>query len=664
MFGKKHRRMNVTRVEAIAELKKYDEAYANGKPLISDSKYDQLYEKYQAKWPKDPYFKQVGSSKESGKKYKLPIIMSSLKKKRPKDAEAWLAQMRKEHSDIEYMASPKIDGVSCLLEYVDGVFKDAYTRGNGVLGRKRTANAKYLPNVSAKLKNNKLHPVKGTVYIRGEVVMAEKVFKQKYKSSKYTAPRNTVFGMLNTDKIDKKTIAALKDMRFIAYRVDRKINNKQKNFDSKLNEINYIRYHGFDCISEWQIGDWFYSTNKKLPTAEQLITLLKSWEKTLPFAMDGVVLDILNGDLRQEYGIYTDLKPACAYAMKLDPEDQKSLQSDISHIEWNMSRRGINKPVAILKKILVFNGAKCTRASVYNAGQVKEWGLGSGARVKMIRSGDVIPRIVGIVKKVKPDVPVKCSCGSKFKWTETKTDIYCDNAKCIAWHGKYLEHFFAVLKVKNMRKGIIHSLVNAGINSIPKILSVNEKQLSKIPGFGDKKTRTIVVNMRAMVRKVPLIKLMHASGVFADETSGLGTTVLRDIVTGLKLSDQALIFGKMGMNDLKYKVLGVPNIKETRAELFIKGLEEFREFYRSIQNIISLEQTKSGPLTGQVFCFTGFRDAEMEKYIEANGGLISGMSRKVTALFSADSSSTKTIKAKNLGIRIITKADAWKMLKR
>ena len=150
----------------------------------------------------------------------------------------------------------------------------------------------------------------------------------------------------------------------------------------------------------------------------------------------------------------------------------------------NISSRRLFKPVYVLKIPLDFDGVKVSRISGHNAGMVRDLGAGVGATISVIRSGDVIPRVVGVVKKTTVKLPTVCPyCRTKLLWTKGKVDLYCGNRNCTGHEQQRLEHFFDVMEVDGLRGGVLAQLTAAGFDTVPKILALTPKQLIGVEGF-------------------------------------------------------------------------------------------------------------------------------------------------------------------------------------
>jgi len=653
----------------IALLEKLDRAYARGKPILSDAEYDKLRAATQKRYPKNDYFRKAGAkiATRTRQEVKLPLPMGSLDKKRPAEAIKWLTSLPK---DAELVITPKLDGLALLLEYRDGKFHRAFTRGeDGKTGFDVTENARHIQGVIPQfVRDLPSHPAKGRHYIIGEVIIQKDIFAKHYQGRSLEAggnpfknPRNFCIGMINRLKISDEHRKALRRMNFIGFNMVRR-HKEQWHYYDKIEAVIVLTTHGFTSIlnparhGKFNPLENHWYGNGKRPTVEVLNALLKSWREKYPILQDGIVIDISQHKYRKDRGL-GDPRPQYAYAVKPEVEDQISYVGVVDKIELNMSSRRLFKPVAILKKPLQFDGVDVQRVSLHNVQTVFSNQIGPGAKIKIIRSGDVIPRYISTVHHTKYRPPKHCpECATKLEMLSV--DLYCPNENCTGPQLENLVRFFTVLKVDGLAEGIVEAMLDAGLDSVAKILTATPKQLAKVRGFAERKTQKIIDGLRKSVRDVPLARLMKASNSFADETLGFGERRFEPIID--KIGRKAILTGKIEPEKLKMQLLGIPGIGERVAEQFVAGLPKFREFYREIMNVVTLAADKrGGKLAGKVFVFTDFRDAEMEKLIEAEGGKIgSSVTNATTVLYAGSLTTTKAQRATALGIKIIRQHDA------
>lgn len=691
----------LSEVAAIRSLQKCDVAYHKGKPLISDAIYDKLYAHAKAKFKHNAYFASVGASVPvKASKVKLPVLVGSLDKTRPADAQAFYKSVEaKSGKQQAWYTTPKLDGQSVLLKYVDGKFVQAITRGDGMVGRDITAAAKHIQGVISSYRKNKLYSKIKTLYVRGEVIMHNSIFKKYYSNEQlYKTPRNLVVGL--TNRIDVAGSAQdLKRCTFIAYHAYAVVNGTPIRPTSKHRELLYLSMMGFTTItnpSRYSEGHFKllksakngHKNLKRLlpvhkdsgglgnlivwstkPTEQELVETYRKMRNLVDIDIDGIVLDPLDITYWNKKK-YSEARPEHSCAIKLDVHDQDSAIGIIKRVDFEISKRGLLKPVVVLKSALNLGGVDVTNITANNARFVSSWGLKPGAKVKVIRSGDVIPRIVSVYNgKIWRKVDIKAqtnntdkpiafcpACKTKLVWNPNKTDLLCSNIKCEGREGKQRTSFFATLGVENVAGGTITQLVDAGFDTIEKLLTADKAKLAKIPGFGTSKAATAEKELRNALVDKPLSKIMHASNIFSNSQFSLGSTRLADILDAIeakKLDVSTSDVERIGKAIAVTKGLG-----NAGYNLFMSKLPQWRAFYAKIAKHHRVNKVSATGKNIRV-AFTGWRDSKLEQHIISRGGRVGGVTKDTTVLFAASMGSTKAKKAQSLGITIIPQSQAW-----
>ena len=661
--------------ELLTKLKKWDKAYARNEPLVSDAKYDRVKERFAAKHANHSYLKQVNSRYAIGEKVKLPHPMGSLTKLRPKDAYAWC----QEHYD-NILITPKLDGIAVKLVYDNHRLIAAYTRGNGTIGRFVLHALQHVNGVPTRI------PIKDHIEIDGECIVHRTIFRKKYKNKKigkkiYKAPRNFVGGMINT----KQPIASMcRDLTFIVYDTTSK-----RKYENKYNQLLDCGKWGLITVlnpTRWQEETYDlvhsnkkYSYDKMMNTGYIILGKIyrdprdvnsnvmrhyaARWQKDIDIDQDGLVLEMTNTALRKKRG-RSGISPNYSVSIKPEVEDQRALHGVVKRVSLRLTSRGLIKPTGILKTPLDFNGVSVTRFTMHNMKTVKKHAVGRGAVVKLIRSGEVIPRFM---KTIKPSeqviIPKRCMhCDSKLVWTNSKTDLACKNVSCEGFLTERVVSFFSKFKIDNLSTGTVTKLMKAGYNTVPKIMNISVQKLARIDGMGEKSANKIINNMTKKLSSVSLPNLMHASCIFADETAALGKERAKLIVDVIKKQG---VLDRPIDKDMALQLTEIKGIGYILAELVADNLAAFREFYKNLPEL-NLERgvkAKRGKLSGKRFAFTRYRDAVQEKYIVENGGEVaSSIAKTVHVLFAGDMSSNKIQKARQYGIKIVDKENAMKYL--
>jgi len=589
-----------------------------------------------------------------------------------------------------------------------------------------TATSKHVQGVIGRLRQNKLYDTDTEYLVRGEVVMHRSIFREHYFNQPsglgkiYVTPRNLVTGLMNrldpaAVKLDLQrcTFVALQLFRKDAKGIWRRPQDAYKEwlflsmmgFTTAMAPVRYSEGH--TKIYKWvkegaenlrgmlpvheasgSIGELAYWD--VVPTPEQVVERMQAIFKAVDITCDGIVVQPLNNKVFQDGGEQLARRPNFVRAIKLEARDQETYQGKVGAVLWKVSKRGLLKPRVQLAEPIDVEGVKVEYATANNAAFVKKWGLRSGRPLKFVRSGDVIPRITYVFDKtwksltvlhkgklidgpgisdpgVAASLPQKCpSCGSKLRWTDTKIDLVCANEACAGRHGQNVVSFFKTLGVDDVAAGTVEHLMTAGLNTVAKIMTgATPERLIKLEKYQERKAKVVSDAVASAMKGKPLAQVMHASGLFAEDAHSLGSTRLQAIIDGageglIRRGTVAEIRAKLSRSD--GKKTSVSGLGVESLNLFLDTLPIWRAFYAPIEKFHAVP---SGPKTLKdvVVCFTGFRDAEMESYLVAHGGRVSGMSGKVTMLFAASAGSAKCQRADKLGIPIIEQGKAWSWLK-
>lgn len=578
----------------IAKLKKWDDHYHNtDKPLVSDERYDKVRTFVLKYAPNDPYFKRVGAPVKKGK-VKLPYFMPSLDKVYPDRGTAeWL-----EHSSGVIDVLDKLDGTSALIDNPAGT-KIMYTRGNGAVGQ----------NISRLLPSVKHGTMKKGEAVRGELMIKQSDFT-KDMAEEYENTRNLGSGIANNIKGVHK-------------------------FANKLNFVVHESVHPhlpwYKARVKLKSAGFETTFTKRFqnPTVQDLEDHLSKRRKQSPYLIDGLVL--------------IDAKTGARISFKVNAPSQKAV---VDHVEWNLSKNGLYKPVAIFKKAIRLAGTNVTRATVHNAKHVVEWGIGPGAVVAVIKAGEVIPKVVGVIKKTKPSLP------KNFEWDLRKveavaTKLSKKDTKQISI--KRLTAAFSILGIDSIRTNVASKLIEAGYG-LSDLFTLDEDELQDV-GVGVADSKKLVAGLKKVSKTVTHPKLMWASHVWP---SGFTDTRFEKIL--LEIPYKKLI--KMSESTLIRKISSIHGFSPSTAQKFATYLDDYIDFVEELPfKPKEAKRVSGGKLDGMSFVFTKVRSKEAEEAIRANGGTVSGsISAKTTAVIvkALSSVSTKLTKAKSLGIEILT----------
>jgi len=663
--------LNSLKSDELVDALKYasDVYYNQGKPVISDDLFDIVKEKLKKISPKNEYLKEIGAPEEKGA-INLPYWTGSLDK--IKDDEKALDKWKKQYEG-SYAISDKLDGNSGLLVYENDKV-NLYSRGDGYKGQNLNHVLKYL---------NLPEIVPKKLAVRGELIISKNNWE---KISHLGAnARNVVAGVLHS-KIPNPEIA--KYVEFVAYQLFVTPQVKPSQEFVELEQLGFkIPYH----------------TLIESLTMPELSEILMTRRGTSEYEIDGIVVTH-----NEVHKIIKGKNPKYSFAFKsiLTHDEAEAI---VESVEWNISKDGLIKPTVLINPIAL-NGVKISRATGYNASFIEKNNIGPGARIIIIRSGDVIPKIIRVVTAAAPQMPE-----FEYKWNETHVDIFVkkqENAKDninLQIDAKTLEHFVKKMDIKFIAAGTIKKLMEANVNTIPKLLKLSIVDLMKIEGFQKTSAEKVYNSIQESIKRVSTdtklcVDLMAASNLFG---SKLGSRKIEMII-----KDYPDILSERKKHT-KEEIMKVKGIASITADAFLEGILQFYEFLdetgiscKSIQKPNQPNQPNQSqphqpnqpnqphqpnqpnqpnqsqphqpnqpnqpnqsqphppklnkiPSNEQIV-FTGFRNKDWERLISDAGSKVSSsISKNVTLVVASDPNekSAKLEKAKELKIKIISKKE-------
>jgi DNA ligase (NAD+) len=603
--------------ELVNKITEANNAYRSGNPIISDSQYDILVEELTNLDPDNSILTQIGHSiKDETRKSRLPIEMASMNKCKTMDEISDWCRLKGISKSELFIITPKYDGLSlCVNELTD----ESWTRGDGTHGQKSDEHYKLI--------GNHLNNPGGFQFTYGEVMMPKKVFVDKY-SVDYANPRNLVAGLLNS----KEVTEPLKDTVYIKYGavVDVQYATKSDLLKS-LNDGQVVKVP-FKVIS---INDL---------THEILFDLFKSWSQD--FEIDGLIIEVDSLQTQDQLGRENSSNNPCWARAYKSPDFEQVAETTIIGISWNISKQGYLKPTLHVQPVKL-DGVTISNVTGNNARFVKDFGLGVGSVVSIVRSGMVIPKIIDVIKSVPfqmPDVP-------NIDWNENGVELMTLD-ETDEQRFKQTVSFFEILEVDNVGEGVVKQLWDAGYDSVKAILELTPDKLSKLEGFGKRKAMIVYNSIQSKIKDVQLSKLQHATGFF----KGLG-------------SKKLALLEQFDSKPTIDQVVSIEGFAQTSAESYLESYDKFFIFVKDLPVAIAkkVEAVKvSNDLDGMSFVFTGVRRVDLESVIESRGGKIgSGVSKNTTHLVmkSVGSGSSKEKKAMDLGVKIMTVTDLENLLK-
>ena len=602
-------------------LRELTKAYHNQTPLLTDTEYDIIKDYFEIKYPESysSWNKEIGAPVEQNKnKAILPYEMGSMDKIKP-DTNVLLSWTKKYRGP--YVLSCKIDGVSGLYS-TEGSTPKLYTRGDGKVGQDISYLIPYL----------NLPKNKGLV-IRGEFIISKNVFETKYKNE-FANPRNMVAGIINHKTVDKNKIS---DVHFVAYEVIKPILNPNEQMEFLRNNLK------MKCVLN------------RLETTisnELLSQILIDNRRMYDYEIDGIIVTD-NKIYERKTG-----NPEHAFAFKMVLSEQLA-ESIVVDVIWTPSKDGYLKPrVQILP--IVLGGVKIEYATGFNGAFIKDNNIGIGAIIKIVRSGDVIPHILNVpVPAEKPKMP-----DISYKWNSTNVDIILENIdQDETVREKNITGFFKGIEVEGLGSGNISRVIEAGFNTIPKIINMSIDDFLKVEGFKITMANKIHNGIKEKLTNASLIVLMSASNLF-------GRTFGEKKIELIMNEYPDILVSKETNTQKTQKIQKVKGIAEKSATAFVENIQMFNNFIKecgleykiNTQSSSKQEQDKTNdsPLYNKTIIMTGFRDKNLEEQIKSAGAKIGSSVSKntfVVIVKHLEEDTSKASDAKKLGVQIITVED-------
>lgn len=628
-------------------------AYDLGKPIISDEEWDKLYFKLKA------LEEETGIIYANSPTQKIDYRVVNKLEKVTHSHPMLSLDKTKEVSDVmsfgskgKLFAMAKMDGLTCSLTYKNGKLVRAETRGDGTVGEDITHNIMGVKGVPLKLPSNYKD-----IIIDGEIICTEGDFAPF--AEEYKHPRNFASGSIRL--LDAKESAS-RNLTFVAWDL---IEGHECN--TLFDKYATMRSMNFIVAPAVPVDD----NSEK--TISKIIDFLARHSKKLGYPIDGVVFKYNDCELYDSLGA-TDHHFRGGLAYKFYDEEYESEMIDI---EWSLGRTGTLTPVAIVKPIEI-DGTTIERSSLHNLSIMRETLNGGsyvGQKVKIFKSNMIIPQISWgdpDNKEFKPliHIPDICPvCGGRTKIVVSDSgveNLICDNPECSGKVSKRIEHFCSKkgMDIKGLSEATINKLLDWGylsdIKSLYSLTDYKQEWIDK-PGFGPASVDKLLSAIEESKKNVDLANFIAALGIPL-----IGLRVSKTIVEHFDTWEK--FRNNIGKDWTFIDGFGY----EMEHSLNTFDFTEADELVKIINVAAAVpEKSASQALSGKNICVTGKltqfknRDALVNE-IEANGGkFCSSVSSKTDILVNNDinSTSSKNVKAKALGIPIITEEELVNMMK-
>jgi DNA ligase (NAD+) len=555
---------------------------------------------------------------------------------------------------IDYVAELKIDGLSISILYRGGKYAQAVTRGDGVRGDDVTSNVKTIRSLPLLLSDSREIEVRGEVYLPFESF--QKINKEQEKQGKllFANPRNAASGSIRL--LDPREVASRKLDAFLYY----------------------IFVESRELATQWEglrkLTDLGFKANpasRYCSTLEEVIAFWEEWREkrdNLDYDVDGIVIKVNSAEQRRALGT-TAKAPRWAISFKF-PARQATTR--IKDILVQVGRTGALTPVAILEPVKL-SGITITRSTLHNEDEIKRKDFRIGDHVMIERSGDVIPKVVSVMKEKRTGkekkfvFPTRCPvCGSSTFRPEGEAIARCTNPSCPAKLRESLLHFASrrAMNIEGLGDALVDQVLEKKlVRSIPDIYSLRYDDLVGLERMGPKSSENLLHEIEHSKQR-DLAALIFALGIrhVGERSAQTLAQYFRTLEALAKASSEELT--------------QVEDVGPTVAESIVF-------FFRQRENIELIQKLKQAglnfrsrgdrrgekPLEGKTFVLTGTlskfsRDEAAEIIASLGGKVTSSVSSKTDYLVVGESPGSKLDKARELGIVTLSEEQFLKLVGR
>ncbi len=648
----------------IEEIKKHDRHYyVENAPKISDFQYDKLYKKLEEFEKKHPdWIKPTSPTQRVGET--LTKGFSQVAHSQPmlslantyseEEVEDFVKRVHKllPHHKVNFCCELKMDGVAVSIRYEKGVFVRGLTRGDGKKGDNVTANIKTIASLPLELSGSDIPDV---LEVRGEVFMPHEVFQELNKEKEdegeepWANPRNAAAGSLKL--LSPKEVSSRK-LSLICYGIAEDSSGKIK---TQTDVHSYLRKHGLPCLAKEHYR-YVHDVGEIMRYADSIHKL----RSKLPYDIDGIVVKIDELALYDKLGA-TAKTPRFAIAYKFAPEQAETLIHDIT---VQVGRTGVLTPVAELEPVFLA-GSTISRATLHNQEEIERKDIRIGDHVLIEKGGDVIPKVVEVIKSKRPHhssvwkMPKKCPvCGTPVVHSEDEVAVRCPNTKgCIEQRIRRIMFFVSkdAMDIENIGEKVARQLVEKGlVKNLSDIYRLEEDDLAKLDGFKEKSIHNLLTSIDKS-RHVTLARFILALGI---KYVGEGTAeIIADYVGSI---DKFLEI-------TEGELLELDGVGDKVADAVIEYLSD-KGHIHEIEHLIDLgvcpevidvSKYKNHAFYGKTFVLTGalqeYSRMQASSLIKERGGKVgSSVTQKTDYVIVGEDPGSKLDKAKKLHVKVLS----------
>ena len=657
--------IDVARIEALTHLLN-DYAYqyyALDNPTISDTEYDKLYRELQDLEAKYPTFIQAESPtqrvgdavSEAFTKVTHSQPMMSLGNAFNFEEVAKFVADAKENvgEHIRFVCELKIDGLSVAIQYENGRYVRAATRGDGVVGEDITNNVRTIKSVPMKLRQDIDIEVRGEIYMPKDAFLALNEKREEAGLPTFANPRNSAAGSIR--QLDSK-VTASRNLNIFLYSG---VFSDELPIKSQQDLFQHFPDYGLRVNPLTRVCETFEEI-------QAYIEEMTAKRHELSYGIDGIVIKVDDFSDQETLG-YTVKAPKWAIAYKFQAEE---VETTIHDIEWTVGRTGVVTPTAIMEPVLL-DGSTVQRASLHNMDLIEAKDIRLNDTVVIHKAGDIIPEVVTVVLDKRPEdstpypKPTTCPvCHSDLVHLEDEVALRCVNPACPAQAKEKLYHFVSrnAMNITGVGPSVLEQMYDkANVHSPADLYQVKKDQLMALDKVGDKASDKIIQAIEdskenSLERLLFGLGIRHVGAKAARQIAEVYPS-MQEIMTK-EITDLTNIEG-IGetIADSMVAFFATDGARETIEALVENGVNmKYKGPVKAeVEAIDSFWAGKTIVLTGKLSQYTR---PEAKKAIEALGGNVTGsVSKKTDILVAGEDAGSKLAKAENLGVTVFSEQD-------
>jgi len=710
-----------------AEIARLREAYhVSDDPFVTDDVYDSLSRELRNLIKEYPDFADLNApeNRVGGKpldkfvkvehKSRMLSLNDVFSEEELFDWEKRIKKLLSLNTKFNYFCEIKFDGLAVSLIYENGKFVKGATRGDGFIGEDITENLKTIQSIPLVISGD----FPEYIEVRGEAVMSKKTLvalnkkNEKEGNQLFANTRNAAAGSLR--QLDPK-LSAERKLDFFAYDIaDIKFNGSSKEFSRVLGSPRSARPdHSKKSLMPPLLHSEKHFLLKKLgfnvdnndaicKNLNEVISFIRKFEKIrpdFPFGTDGIVISVDDLKLQEVLGV-VGKAPRYMAAFKYPAERATTIVKDI---KVNVGRTGVLTPLAIFKPTLVA-GSTVSKATLHNMDQIERLDLRIGDTVVIEKAGDVIPKVVEVLDKMRTGKEKKfkmvSSCpvcdgkvekrvignmesssskGIRFSGDPNPSQTishrtlyipeksisvayYCSNPKCPAKNERYLEHFVSVFEIYELGPKILRRFKDEGlITDASDVFTLTKEDIAPLERFGEKSAENIV-NEIELKKKISLSRFLWALGILH-----VGEETARDLATTFGTLEKLMKASSDEINEIEN--IG-PAVSKSLHEFFHdkNNLNFIEKLQKNGVIIEKVEKKKAGKFTGLTFVLTGTlssmsRELAKEKIINLGGKVSGSVSKNTSYVVAGEEAGSKLTDAQKLGVKIIDEKEFLSLVK-